>query len=284
MIRFAVAVLWLFLAAVVPAVHAEETQTVQRRLAWAAGELWLDAARALDAGVPSIVRAKSDAQAALESRISPMLLEALTPMALDSSHTVGDLAAEDPLFFESLHTLARAARPEAVFLSADLARLTVRWIFPLFGERSVTGYLMPEREAAMRRPLGYAASRAFTGLVIHAQGPLPAVGTGATAVLRPALFPRIWDENMDLVLEKGHVRAASLAAWGMVGYLDRLDEEAIRQRAGTDPLRVAARGVFGKLPVDVVIPVEAARQLLTVAQNVEALRQGRICIVYDRLE
>ncbi len=171
-----------------------------------------------------------------------------------------------------------------MFLSIDLARLTVRWVFRLFGPRGVTGYLLPEREAAMRRPLGYAASRAFTGLVIHARGPLPVVGTGTTATLRPALFPRIWDENMDLVLEKGQVRASSLSAWGMVGYLDRLDEEAIRGRAGTDPLRVAARAVFGKLPVDVVIPVEAARQLLSVPQNVEALRLGRICIVYDRLE
>jgi hypothetical protein len=284
MIRCAVAVLWLFLAVTVPPVFAEEPETVQARLAWTAGELRLDAVRALDPGTSSIVRAKSDAQAALESRISPLLAAALADVPLDSSHTIGGLAAEDPGFSESIHALARTARPEAVFLSTDFARLTVRWIFSLFGPRGVTGYLLPEREGAMRRPLGFAASRAFTGLVIYAQGPLPAVGTGSTAALRPALFPRIWDENMNLVLEKGQVRASSLSAWGMVGYLDRLDEEAIRQRAGTDPLRVAARAVFGKLPVDVVIPVEAARQLLTVAQNVEALRLGRICIVYDRLD
>jgi len=284
MIRFPAAVLCLFLAAAAPLVAAEEAEAVHSTFAWSAGELVLEASRALDPGTTSIVRAKSDAQAALESRISPQLAAALAPVTLDSSHTLGELAAEDPGFFESLHALARAARPEAVFLSSDLARLTVRWLFPLFGERGVTGHLVPERESAMRRPLGYAASRAFTGLVIYAQGALPAVGTAATAVLRPALFPRIWDENMDLVLEKGQVRAADLRKWGMVGYLDRLDEDAIRQRAGTDPLRVAARGVFGRLPVDVVIPVEAARQLLTVPQNVEALRQGRVCIVYDRLD
>jgi hypothetical protein len=284
MIRLAVAVLWLSLVAAVPPVIAEESETVQARVAWTAGELRLDAVRALDPETSSIVRAKSDAQAALESRISPQLAAALADVPLDSSRTVGGLAAENTEFLESLHSLARSARPEAVFLSIDLARLTVRWVFPLFGPRGVTGYLLPEREAAMRRPLGYAASRAFTGLVIHARGSLPVVGTGTTATLRPALFPRIWDENMDLVLEKGQVRASSLSAWGMVGYLDRLDEEAIRGRAGTDPLRVAARAVFGKLPVDVVIPVEAARQLLSVPQNVEALRLGRICIVYDRLE
>jgi hypothetical protein len=284
MIRFAAAFLSLILAASASTLHAAEAVTVRPRLAWAAGELVLTAERGLDPNIPSIVRAKSEAQADLEARISPQLAEALAPVAVDSSHTVGELAAENPGFFESLHGLARAARPEAVFLSADLARLTVRWIFPLFGERSVTGSLLPGREAAMRRPLGSAASRAFTGLLIHAQGALPAVGTGATAVLRPALFPRIWDENMDLVLEKAQVRAAALKERGMVGYLDRLDEVAILKRAGPDPLRVAARAVFGRLPVDVVIPVEAARQLLSVPQNVEALREGRICIVYDRLE
>lgn len=284
MSRCAAAILWLALAALPSPAAAAESVAVAPRLAWASGELVLEASRALDAGTASVVRAKADAQADLESRVTSLLFEALAPVPLDSSRTVGELAAEDAGFSENLRDLARGIRPEAAFLSSNLARLTVRWRFPLFGARSITARLLPEREAAMRRPLGATSSRAFTGLVIHAQGRLPVVGTGTTAALRPALFPRIWDESMDLVLEKAQVRAADLAAWGMVGYLDRLDEEAIRRRAGADPLRVAARAVFGRIPVDVVISVEAARRLLAVPQNVEALRQGRICIVYDRLE
>jgi hypothetical protein len=282
MIRSTAAVLAFFLAASVLA--AQAAPMVQRTLVWTAGELRLDATRALDPKSTSIVRAKSDAQADLESRVSPLLLQALAPVFVDSSHTVAELAAEEPGFFESLDSLARASRPEAVFLGTDLARLTVRWVFPLFGEHSVTGSLLPGHEAPLARPLGFTASRAFTGLVIHAQGPLPSVGTGTTAVLRPALFPRIWDENMDIVLERWQLSAAALKGHGMVGYLDRLDDEAIRQRAGPDPLRIAARAVFGKYPVDVVISVEAARQLLSVTQNRELLRQGRICIVYDDLD
>jgi hypothetical protein len=272
-----------FLAAGMPAVAADSAASTAR-ISWAAGELVLEASQALDRAAPSIVRAKADAQADLEARVSPLLLAALGPVPLDSSRTIGEAVADDAAFFESLHGIARTSRPEAVYLSMKLDRLTVRWTFPLFGARGVTAAFMPEREAALRRPLGWAASRAFTGLVIHAQGPLPSVGTGTTAVLRPALFPRIWDENMDLVLERSHVRAAALTKGGMVGYLDRLDEEAILARAGPDPLRIAARAVYGRLPVDVVISLDAARQLLSVPQNVEALRQGRICIVYSRLD
>ena len=271
------------LTAAMPA-GAAEPAAPGVRVSWAAGELVLEASQALDREAPSIVRAKASAQADLEARVSPLLLAAIGAVALDASHTIGEEAAEDTAFFESLLGLARAARPDAVYLSSKLDQLTVRWLFPFFGARGLTGSLVPAREAALRRPLGWAASREFTGLVIHAKGPLPSVGTGTTAVLRPALFPRIWDENMDLVLEKSHVHAAALAAGGMVGYLDRLDEEAILARAGPDPLRIAARAVFGRLPVDVVISVEAARQLLSVPRNVEALRQGRICIVYDSLD
>lgn len=278
----ATAILCLVLCAAAPA--AADTASATARVSWSAGELVLEASHALEAGTPSLVRAKADAQADLEARVSPFLLAALGPVPLDSSRTVGEAAAADAPFFASLHQLACTARPAAVFLSPKLDRLVVRWVFPLFGARGVTAALAPERESPVRRPLGWSASRAFTGLVIYAREALPSIGTGATAVLRPALFPRIWDENMDLVLEKSHLHAPALAAGGMVGCLDRLDEEAIFARAGPDPLRVAARAVYGTIPVDVVISVEAARQLLAVPQNVEALRQGRICIVYASLE
>lgn len=284
MIRIAAVVLGISLVAGVPRGSAQDADLVRARPGWSTGELVLEASRALDAGTASIVRAKSDAQADLESRVAPFLLGAVQSVPFDSSRTVGELAAEDAAYFASLNGIARAARPDAVFLSTDLARLTVRWTFPLFGERGIAGSLPTGGGAAIRRPLGSAATRAFTGLVIHAQGPLPVVGAGSTATLVPALFPRIWDENMDLVLGKDQLAVDAVSRWGMVGYLDRLDEEAIRERAGADPLRVAARAIFGRLPVDVVIPVEAARRLLSVASNVEALRQGRVCIVYDRLE
>lgn len=278
----AVRILCLALAAAVPA--AADAPASAARVAWAAGEVVLEASRPLDRSTASIVRAKADAQAALEASVAPLLVAAIAPVALDADRTVGEAAAEDAAFFANLHDLARAARPREVVLSPTLERLVVRWSFPLFGARSITAPLAGARVAAVRRPLGWAAAREFTGLVIYAQDALPSVGTGTTAVLRPALFPRIWDERMDLVLERAHLDAAALAANGMVGYLDRLDEEAILARAGPDPLRVAARAVFGRLPVDVVISVEAARQLLSVPRTVEALRRGRICIVYRKLD
>jgi hypothetical protein len=75
----------------------------------------------------------------------------------------------------------------------------------------------------------------------------------------------------------------ALARWGMAGYLLHPDEAAAVTRVGLFPLRVAARGVFGDTPTDIVIPTDGARQLLTLEENRDLLREGRIAIVYDAL-
>jgi hypothetical protein len=69
----------------------------------------------------------------------------------------------------------------------------------------------------------------------------------------------------------------------MVGYAASIDDAATL-RAGALPLRLAARGVFGDHGTDIVISTDGARQLLSLAENIALLQEGRICIVYDSLE
>jgi hypothetical protein len=101
---------------------------------------------------------------------------------------------------------------------------------------------------------------------------------------RPALFPRIWDEQMNLLLDKGMCAPESLARWGMVGYSQAVDDPAADLRVGNVPLRLAARGVFGDNDTDIVISMDGARQLLALPENIALLQTGRIVIVYDSLE
>ncbi len=254
--------------------------TVASAVDWVQGTMVLTGTLALDPSVPSTVRAEADARADLESQLPAMLIRALTPVVMDSMHTAGQLLESDAGFFEGVAALARTAVPEEVHLSADFASMVERWRFPLFGSRGIASPLLPAQAQPVRRALGYVATRPFTGLVIVARGRLAAVGTGGTAALQPALFPRIWDEDMNLVLEAANCTPEALRARGMVAYLSNIDDPAIVTRAGTSPLRVIARAVFGTNPVDVVISREAARQLLTLPDNIRVLTEGRIAIVY----
>src|SRR5208337_2522684 len=101
------------------------------------------------------------------------------------------------------NALDLGARRDGVSLSRDFSFLVARYTLPLFGERGVASPLFPSQATSPKRRLGYVATRKFTGLLIYARGQLPEVGSGRTSQARPALFPRLWDEQMNLVLDKG---------------------------------------------------------------------------------
>ena len=101
---------------------------------------------------------------------------------------------------------------------------------------------------------------------------------------RPAVFPRLWDEEMNLVLDRSMCHPDALARWGMVGYAQSLDDDVVTLRAGLSPLRLAARGVFGDKATDLMLPIQGVRQLLTLPENIAMLQEGRIVIVYDSLK
>jgi hypothetical protein len=257
---------------------------VVRRVDWAAGRIVVEAARPLDPATPSLVRAKADAETDLDQRLPDVLSRALGPLTVDSSHVLSDYFNSDPELFARLNDIAVHAQRTDLFLTSDFASLVARYAIPFFGDKGIGSPLYPSKATPLRWRLGDVTTRAYTGLLIFARGMLPSAGTSRLAAARPALFPRIWDEQMDLVLDKDMCAPDSLKAWGMVGYSQAVDDPAADLRVGAVPLRLAARGVFGDNDTDIVISMDGARQLLALPENIALLQQGRIVIVYDSLK
>lgn len=261
---------------------SEPGLSVSSSVDWASSSLVVDISRTLDPSIPALPKAKETAQADIADRLDGILMDALGPVIVDSSHTFGEVLGSDPALFASVADLAAGVAPQQVTLSRDFSALNDRYSLPFFGPRGIASPLFPSQSNPPHRRLGYVTTRRYTGLLIYAKGPLPYVGTEGTKLARPALFPRIWDEEMDLVLDKGMCNPEDLARWGMVGYAQSLEDSATL-RAGASPLRLAARGVFGDNATDLVISNDGAAQLLSLPDNVAALQQGRIVIVYESL-
>jgi hypothetical protein len=262
---------------------AEPGFAVASRVDWAAGTISVEISHALDPATPSMVRAKGDAETEIQSRLSDFLVRAIANVTVDSSHTFGDLLGADTDLFARVSQLSLGGLKDEVFLSPDFSSLTVRYSLSLFGAQGIASPLYPSQETPIRRRLGYVTTRKFTGVLISARGALPEAGTTHMAAARPALFPRLWDEQMNLVLEKGMCSPRALARWGMVGYAQALDDPVVSLRAGVLPLRLAARGVFGDKATDIVISTDGVRQLLALPENISLLQQGKVVIVYNSL-
>lgn len=263
---------------------AEQGFTTRPRMDWEAGSLLVEVSYGLDPATDSLPRAKWDAEMEIEARRAALLADAVAGLLLDSSRTFADAMAADSALADSIRSRALEAPREALLLTQDLRTVVARYRVPFFGEKGIAAALAHGSETPIRRQLGYTPSTVFSGIVITARGKLPTQGAPGEAAPRPALFPRIYDQDMRLVLDRSMVSPEALVRGGVAAWTDDPDSSTVTLRAGLKPLRVAARAVFGRHPVDLVIPTEAARQILTVPENIELLREGKVVVILDSLD
>ena len=253
------------------------------RMDWKAGILSVEVSYQLDPSTDSLPRAKWDAEMEIEARRAALLMEAVAGVSLDSARSFGDAFATDPALMEAVRARVLEARREALFLSPDFRRLVARYRIPFFGEKGIAGSLAHGRETPIHRQLGYAASQPFSGILISATGKLPSRGTSAEAPLKPALFPRIFDQDMNLVLDRSMVSPEAIVRWGVVGYTRFDGKPGRHDPPGPDPDPYRRAGGLREELRRHRHPDDAARQILTLRENIELLREGKIVVVFEEL-
>jgi hypothetical protein len=228
---------------------------------------------------------RSQAEALLDDEYPALVRPVIMGLRADSSSTLGDLVRRGELRLEDADSLAFQALRIPPALSGDLSSISARYFLSL---HTVSAALKKHgRLQEPPRPLVPARVQDYTGIIIIADESLPVHGRNAAALLRPCLFPKIWDGGMGLVYERNMTDSEA----GMVCYVSResilakspsgLDEKLL-SRVGANPLRIMARGVFGETPTDPVIDSEDARIILSSEANRRLLREGRVALVLDR--
>jgi hypothetical protein len=143
-------------------------------------------------------------------------------------------------------------------------------------------YLSHSTPSPLPQPLEWTATKAWSGIVITAEGPLPVHGeAGETDRLSPGLFPRIFDADMNLIVDRSTVDPESLLRQGPLAYATAFGA-AERSRVGDTPLRIRARELFGINRTDLVISREDALRILSSAEGRKLVATGRILVVTGR--
>ena len=283
------AFLFLLLAVLGGPLQGQEAQqerlTVSERVDWQGGALILEVALAIDAKefTPA---SRFEAEREIERLLPGLFMSAAVKIPFDSYRTIGERLKEDHGLFRQLENAATASVSKRYSrVRGDLQEIQVQYRFPFYGEGGFVAPLINhERPFPIERKLGFVPSRNFTGLVIYARGELPAHGKDIRQRVRPALFPSLYDEDMNPVLSVEMCDPAYLRRWGMAAYTDSEKESAFLERIGAAPLRTVARGVFGINATDLLLPEEAVERLLVREANRTLLAQGRVLIVIDSVE
>lgn len=247
---------------------------------WRQGVVSIDARIDLT-GFPQVLpSARSQGEQIIAQSAPEMLTAALFPIPVDSYETVGSLSRSDPATMSAVMDILVPADRRYAVLSRNLKSLVVRYQIPLFPDLGSI-FVHHTQANPPLPPLGFVPTTRFSGIVIYAKGDLPVHGENRSAHLAPCLFPRIWDENMDLVASAKTVDPSVLRALGVAAYSDSTSLGDFTARIGSVPFQTVATGIFGKYDTDVIISDEAARELLASPDNINLIAEGKILIIAD---
>jgi hypothetical protein len=219
-----------------------------------------------------------EAERMIDRDLPNLAKEAIFALAVDSRRDVADTVADGSLDVNDLLALSKSARRVEASLSRDMRSFEAVFEFSVLDISSL--YIRHSAAIPLEEPLAWAPSRPYTGLVIYAKGELPVHGEKVRDRLKPCLFARIYDEDMNPILDRNVVDPSALRAGGELAYTSA-PSGAVGSRAGDDPARIIAIGLFGENRTDIVISREDARRFLSRPENREALRQGRVLVVFD---
>jgi hypothetical protein len=278
--RGSTALAFLFLASVV--CIAQDLQ-VDAATHWDEGALTLEIRAPLQNATTLLPNARSAARRKIHEAAPQLLRETLAPIVVDSRTTVAQAMRRRPELFHAIGGLWDADTAEQTRLDRSLSEYVMHHTVRLFPDLAAL-FVAHEEGYALPRVLVWEPTIRFTGLVIYAKGEYPVHGEERMDRLQPALFPRLYDERTNLILEKEMMDPPAVLSHGLVAYTDSLDESPFRERIGPNPLRTVAAGLFGSYPTDILIPSDAARKLLVLEENRRVLTEGRILVICDLTE
>lgn len=200
------------------------------------------------------------------------ILEVVNGVRIDSHTIVKDFAIESDIIQSKVQGMVRGAQEvKKEYMSDGTVEVTMKMDMS-GGFAQLT---LPDDIKAIQ-PIASNASApgsdsGYTGVVVDARG----LG------VRPAMAPRIVDEEGQEVYGSAFVSREFAVQQGMSGYAKDLDEAQKNTRVADNPLMVTGLRTEGPGQSDVVISQADAASLRNAAEHLSFLRKCRVMIVVD---
>ncbi|MDR0641704.1 MAG: polymerase [Treponema sp.] len=276
----------LFILAVLPAGAQSPVVSISGALEWDKMEISAQVSLNLKSAGLRLPTGRSGAEELISAEYMALMRPLILSIPVDSSGTVADHLAGGEFSLRRAENYALSARSVPPAMSADLENMMAAYTISLGG---LSGeFIKNRRPQSPPRVLAALPGAAYTGIIIIAGGELPLHGTRRSASVLPCLFPKIWDSDMNLVYDRGMLASREKV---MVHYAG---EDSIFQRnpsglsaelralVGDKPLKILARGVYGKRPTDPIIDAKDALAITSSEENRGLLRDGKVVVILDR--
>jgi len=223
---------------------------------------------------------KKTASARIKSKMPQMIQPPLLSLFTDSNSTLSDMVIAEKITLDQVYTFIMSGYKTPDVFTSNAKYLHTTNTLNINVANKV---LVRHKYAANpEKPIEISASRPYSGIIIDARGAVPVHGEYVDSQVYPCFFPQIWDEDMNLVFEKNNIDPTVIKNSGMVGFHYSDNIEDYEDRVGADPLYIKVTQVYGRNRTDPVIKHKDALKILSIPENVELLRQGKVTLLLDK--
>ncbi len=208
-----------------------------------------------------------------------IILNGIRKLTIDSKTKGNKYITEHPNTIEAILDLADDFTKESSIFSLDFKSLVTIYSINIYPD--IAGLFLNDSRTTMLTPdLNFVPSATFSGIVIYVDAKLPLYGKHSTGNYSPCLFPKVYNEQLDLIAAPLMVNPEIIRKEGTVGYQSSVKTLDLA-RIGHSPLKIKARGIFGINNTDLIISTRDAEKILSRMENLELIKQGKILIVYE---
>jgi hypothetical protein len=200
------------------------------------------------------------------------ILEVINGVRIDSSTIVRDYAVESDIIRAKVEGMVQGAEVvKQEYLSDGTIEITMAMsLHGGFSQLVLPDEIKPLESVKPVTPMAH-SSEVYTGLIVDARG----------LNARPAMSPKIIDENGQEVYGSAFVSREYAVQQGMSGYAKDLTAALSNQRVTDNPITVKGLRTEGPGRSDIVISNTDASTLKSASENLSFLKKCRVMIVVD---
>ena len=205
------------------------------------------------------------------------LLETVKGMAINSETTVENAMISSDIINTQVSGIVRNFKVvNTRYMSTGDVEVDVE--IPLSGvlfdallPQQVGGPMMPGQNFPIDPSFLPQQSGVFTGLIVDPRG----------TNLRPAMAPKILDEQGNEVYGSGYVSRDYAVQIGVVGYEKDINRARTDERVKDNPMLIKGMKASGTNKTDLVISNSDAQRVLAAAKNMNFMEQCKVMIILD---
>jgi len=216
---------------------------------------------------PNIAAARLGAERAAKADALRNILETVKGVRIDSQTLVVNAMTQSDTIQTQVQGIVRGARVvKTRYLSDGAVEVTIE--IPMAGP--LTQAVLPPTSFGTQS-VPKEGNAVYTGVVFDSQG----------LSVRPAMAPKVLDEDGREVYGSAFVSQEWAAKYGIVGYVKDLDAAKKNDRVAANPLVLKAVKISGSGGSDLVISNADAQGLKDMSKNLSFLEQCRVLVVVD---